>query len=85
MRGDAHDVIFDHDYNPDMVSHPLTKSYSVEEPYQFQEGDTVRMTCNWVNDSDMPLIFPREMCILFGWRLGGEHDTSCAKGAWRNR
>jgi hypothetical protein len=83
MNGESSDVIFDHDYNPDMVSHPLTTSYTVDEPFKFKTGDLVRMTCNWNNDSDMPLTFPREMCILFGWRLGGDRDTSCAKGKWR--
>lgn len=83
MRGESNDVIFDHDYDPDMVSHPLTTNYKVDDPFTFKKGDVVRMTCNWSNDSDMPLTFPREMCILFGWRLGGERDSVCAQGKWR--
>jgi hypothetical protein len=83
MRDDGSDVIFDHDYDESMVSHPKTTSYAADAPFQFSKGDRVRMTCNWANTSNMELVFPREMCILFGWRLGGDKDTSCAKGKWR--
>ena len=80
--GDAPDVIFDHNYDESMVSHPVTNNYPVEAPYQFRKGESVRMACQWQNTSAEALTFPHEMCILFGWRLGGDRDMTCLGGQW---
>lgn len=79
---DGEEVIFDHDYTPDMVQQPLTVDYPLDEPFQFAAGDTVRMTCNWDNTTDTALTFPREMCVLFGWQVGVDGDTRCIDGTW---
>ena len=83
LVGEDSAVIFDHDYTPDMISHPLQTSYPVDALFRFNKGDRVRMTCSWMNDSNMPLTWPREMCVLFGWRLGGDRDMTCVAGQWR--
>lgn len=80
--GEVNEMIFDHDYTPLMVAEPLTNYYSVDDPYRFAAGDTVRMACQWNNTSDKPLTFPGEMCILFGWQLGAEKDSYCYNGLW---
>ena len=43
-------------------------------------GDTVKLTCNWENDTDEAVAFPREMCIFFGNTVG--QNFFCANGAW---
>lgn len=40
------------------------------------------MSCRWDNTSDSALIFPREMCVLFGWQIGADADTTCVNGTW---
>jgi hypothetical protein len=80
--GDSPEMIFDHDYTPEMVSQPITTDFSVDAPFEFATGDTVRMTCDWHNTSDTMITFPREMCVLFGWQIGAEKDTTCINGAW---
>ena len=30
------------------------------------QGDVVRTTCNWFNDTEEPLEFPQEMCDSVG-------------------
>jgi hypothetical protein len=54
--------------------------YSLEEPFQILKGDTVKLTCNWTNDTDSPIGFPREMCIFFGYTVGQSYF--CANGTW---
>jgi hypothetical protein len=80
--GDDPEMIFDHDYTPEMISTPITTDFSIEEPFEFAEGDTVRMTCDWHNTSDSEITFPREMCVLFGWQIGADADTICYNGSW---
>lgn len=80
--GEQPEMIFDHDYEPEMISQPITTDFPIDEPFQFSEGDTVRMTCNWHNTSDSMITFPREMCVLFGWQIGADRDTTCVNGTW---
>jgi hypothetical protein len=81
--GGTGEVLFDHDYDESMISHPLNTYYPVGAPYHIASGDGVRMTCSWNNTTDHPLTFPREMCVTFGWQIGAEQDTSCLDGVWR--
>jgi hypothetical protein len=76
------DTIFDHAYDPSMVNHPTIDYFPMEAPYQFKSGDTVRMSCEWNNTSANALTFPGEMCVLFGWQIGAEHDSVCFDGTW---
>lgn len=32
----------------------------------FQDGDVIRTSCNWFNDTDEPIVFPHEMCVGVG-------------------
>ncbi len=80
--GAAEEMIFDHDYNPEMISQPITTDFPLDDPFRFAAGDKVRMSCQWENTSDQPLVFPREMCVLFGWQIGADKDATCYNGSW---
>lgn len=80
--GEEAEMIFDHDYTPEMISQPITTDFSLEDPFVFAAGESVRMTCNWHNTSDDRITFPREMCVLFGWQIGVDRDTRCVNGTW---
>jgi hypothetical protein len=54
--------------------------YSLENPLMIHQGDTVKLTCSWHNNTPDPLGFPREMCIFFGNTIGDSHF--CANGTW---
>jgi hypothetical protein len=41
---------------------PITR-YPLDEPLTFAAGDTLRVTCDWVNDTGDSLRFPDEMCV----------------------
>jgi hypothetical protein len=80
--GSSPAVMFDHDYDPSMVSHPVVQYFPADAPYQLKKGDTVRMSCQWQNTTDQPLTFPGEMCVLSGWQIGFDHDSMCFSGQW---
>lgn len=80
--GNDAEMIFDHDYTPEMISQPITTDFSLDAPFRFAAGEAVRMTCNWHNTSEAALTFPREMCVLFGWQIGADEDEHCINGAW---
>lgn len=54
--------------------------YTLEDPYMIHKDDTVRLTCNWNNDTNADITFPREMCIFFGYTIGANYF--CANGSW---
>jgi hypothetical protein len=80
--GSAPEMIFDHDYDESMISHPQNRTFSVEEPYTVKAGDGIHFTCTWDNTTDEALSFPREMCIMFGWQIGAATDKKCFDGVW---
>ena len=80
--GDDVDVLFDHDYDEAMISHPLNRYFPLTAPYSIKEGEGIRMTCNWNNTTSQPLTFPREMCVMFGWQIGADKDSTCINGTW---
>lgn len=80
--GDDVDVLFDHDYDEAMISHPDNRYFPVTDPYRIRKGDGIRMTCNWNNTTDHALTFPREMCVMFSWQIGADKDSTCINGTW---
>jgi hypothetical protein len=54
--------------------------FSLENPYVIHKDDTVRLTCDWRNDTAEAIGFPREMCIFFGYTIGSSYF--CANGTW---
>jgi hypothetical protein len=54
--------------------------FSLENPFVIHKDDTVRLTCNWRNDTSEAIGFPREMCIFFGYTIGSSYF--CANGTW---
>jgi hypothetical protein len=54
--------------------------YSLEDPVMIRKDETVRLTCDWHNETEEAIGFPREMCIFFGYTIGNSYF--CANGAW---
>jgi hypothetical protein len=76
------EVLFDHDYDEAMISHPINRNFPITAPYGMDKGEGIRMTCNWNNTTDHALTFPREMCVMFGWQVGADKDSACINGSW---
>ncbi len=41
---------------------PPVTQFDMSNPLTFHQGDTLQVTCDWVNDTGSPLAFPDEMC-----------------------
>lgn len=76
------DVLFDYDFEPIMAIHPKVNYYTLDAPYRFKAGESVRVSCQWNNTTQNELKFPGEMCVLAAWQIGAEHDTICSDGTW---
>lgn len=70
-----------------MQFEPPFRSWTTEEPLLLREGDTLRTHCSWNNSLNEELIFPREMCIGFGFFITTGTYTSpvCYNGEWIER
>jgi hypothetical protein len=42
---------------------PPIERYPLDAPLVVEAGDTLRVTCEWLNNTDEPLTFPEEMCV----------------------
>ena len=59
------ETIYEHDWEAVYASHPPTNAYGLDTPLVLPAGTQLRQTCEWNNNEDYPLSFPREMCISF--------------------
>jgi hypothetical protein len=68
-------VIFDYDFDPIMAIHPKVDYYTLESPYRFKAGDSVRLACQWDNTTEAALKFPHEMCV-FSKHANNQHGRN---------
>ena len=57
------EMVYDHDWSEEFVSHPPTLRYTMDKPLHFPKGTKLRQSCTWDNPGATPLIFPDEMCV----------------------
>jgi hypothetical protein len=74
--GDA-TMLIDEDWQPVYVSHPPILSFDVDDPLVLRAGTRLRQTCDWVNTSESPLLFPREMCLSFSFYYPDVGEIFC--------
>lgn len=63
-------------FNPPLTAWPL------DNPFKVRRGDKLHTHCEWNNTSDKPVEFPGEMCVGFGFHVGGGTQVNCIKGEW---
>jgi hypothetical protein len=64
--------------------HPPETRYDPSEPFVFNAGDKVDLTCSWNNTETRSLPFGFEMCVFFGQVVDSENRGSfaCNGGRW---
>lgn len=77
----ASELLFDRPFSPHDVFDPPINGYSVDQPLDIGVGDTIKMSCEWMNTTTDPLTFPREMCVFFGFSMEAG-DARCINGGW---
>ncbi len=74
------DRLIDEDWTADSATTGGGRIFTLDDPYVIHKDDTVKLTCNWNNDTADTIGFPREMCIFFGFTIGT--DAYCINGTW---
>lgn len=62
---------------PELRHHP-------DEPLHLRKGDTIKVHCEWNNDTGKPLKFGPEMCVFFGQTVDdvGLGNRACDRKEW---
>jgi hypothetical protein len=78
-EGKPFEMLYDHDWTPESVSHPPVIKNTMEKPLHFAKGTKLRQTCSWDNASTNPLLFPNEMCLSFMYYFPDRGELFCPK------
>lgn len=76
--------LFDLDWQEQFTFHPPEKRFDPTQPFVFNEGDKVDVTCSWNNTETHSLPFGFEMCVAFGQTVddGNVGSWACDHGSW---
>jgi hypothetical protein len=77
-------VVYDKPGAADFAFNPPFIDYPIATPVDIHVGDSISVTCTWMNPTAKTLMFPDEMCAAFGYVLGNDPEHGCADGAWNN-
>lgn len=69
--------LLDVEWQPIYASHPPILTYQPDQPLEISAGTRLRQTCQWENDEDYDLRFPREMCVTFGFYFPDDGELFC--------
>lgn len=75
-------MLYDEPWNPETIFNPVVRQFTVEEPLVVAAGDRITLTCDYQNDTDEPLTFPKEMCVSFAFYFPAEREIDCVDGHW---
>lgn len=67
----------DDDWSPEMAFNSPFSRWDVGAPMIVNPGDRFHVSCTWRNMTGDSLMFPREMCVGFGFTLDAMPQKSC--------
>jgi hypothetical protein len=75
--------IYDQDWQSQFTFDTPFVSFGTQQPLKFAEGDVMRVTCSWNNNTPQMIGFPDEMCVGFGYYFPARAgDIYCIDGMW---
>lgn len=76
--GDAPvETIIEKDWDPVYTSDPDILTFEPDQPMRISAGTRLRQTCRWFNDTEDPILFPREMCLAYGLYFPDAGEIFC--------
>jgi hypothetical protein len=75
--GNALETVYDKEWEPQFAGHPPLLTGTLAEPITIPAGASFRQTCTWDNTTTDPILFPREMCITFGYYFPDQGSVFC--------
>jgi hypothetical protein len=82
--GGAAQTIYDTPWEPSYQFNPPQNHYTTASPFDMHPGDTIRIDCDYNNDTGAPLPFPTEMCVAWGYFYPTDKQIDCTDGNWPN-
>jgi hypothetical protein len=76
-QGETIEVLYEHEWEPEFASHPPVDNFTMQDPLRLEAGTRLRQTCSWNNSLAIPLLFPTEMCISFGYYFPATERYVC--------
>ncbi len=76
--------IYDQDWLGEYASNPPLTFFTKDEPFIVHAGESIRVHCQWMNDTAKPISFPTEMCFFVGYYFPGHGMMDCSEGVWPN-
>jgi hypothetical protein len=67
----------DDSWSPEQAFNSPFSRWGVATPMVVNPGDQFHVSCTWLNTTGGKLVFPREMCIGFGFTLEAMPQTIC--------
>lgn len=81
-RKGATETLYDQPWEPHFQSDPPLKYFEAKAPLVLHAGDVLHVDCDFSNDTDAEIHFPREMCVGLGFYFPGTSDIHCVNGQW---
>jgi hypothetical protein len=78
----AANVIYDTDWNASYQFNPPRNNYSLAQPLVLHKGDQIAVQCDYNNTTGATVMFPREMCVAWGYFFPATLEIDCVDGAW---
>lgn len=78
------ETLFDTKWEEQYTFHPPESRFDPNQPFVFNTGDKVDITCSWNNTENRSLPFGFEMCVTFGQVVDekGRGSWACNGGHW---
>lgn len=76
--GDATvETVIEKEWDPVYTSDPDILTFEPDQPMHVAAGTRLRQTCRWFNDTEDPILFPREMCLAYGLYFPDSGEIFC--------
>ena len=80
--GGTPNMIYDTPWQPSYQSNPPRNQYTKDQPFTLHQGDTLSVDCKYYNDTGSDIVFPREMCVGWGYYFPATREIDCTDGNW---
>ena len=80
--GGAQQMIYDTPWQASYQFNPPRNQYTKDAPFTMHTGDTLSVDCKYFNDTQSDIVFPREMCVGWGYYFPADKEIDCTDGIW---
>ena len=77
-------MIYDTPWQSSYQFNPPRNQYTKDQPFVMHKGDTLSVDCKYYNDTQNDIVFPREMCVGWGYYFPATQEIDCTDGVWGN-